>query len=227
MDLVGFKYKVELSINKDSASYITQYNDFWKWKISVERHSKGHILDAEHMDYTRKRLMAILPGWQTYRGAKCSYEKELPIALGRIVDAYNEIKQYSLLEFHKVPDDLLRFVWDTLGRVKEDSGVSRTDLDYFVIAVCKPLMFLWGQTLAFDSINRININKDRSLQFTLQLLRRSRWTYSYWKSVMQDFQRELLQKPDIIDYCKSHSCRVFGSNSIIPYGRYLDLYYYY
>jgi hypothetical protein len=227
MDLVSLKCKVEFSINKDTAPYISQYNDFWRWKISVERDNEGHILDADHIDNTRDRLLAILPSWQTYRGVKCNYEKELPIALGRIADAYNEIKQYSLLEFHQVPEDLLRFIWDTLGRVKEKDGVGRTDLNYFIIAVCKPLMFVWGQTLAFDSINRMNINKDWSLQCINHIELRNRWTYSYWKSVMQDFQRELLQQPNIIDYCGSHSNVAFGSNSIIPYGRYLDIYYYY
>jgi hypothetical protein len=227
MDLISLKNKVELSLNHESVPYIAQYNDFWTWKNSVERAGYRHILDIDHIDDTCKRLLSILPGWQTYRGAKCNYEKELPHALGKVSDAYNKIRQYSLLEFHQIPDEPLRLIWESLGCVKEAFGIRRTNLDYFIIAICKPLMFLWGQTLAFDSINRINIKKDSSLQITSPLLSTSRWTYSYWKAIMQDFQRELLQKPDIIDYCKSHSYLVFGSNSIIPYGRYLDIYYYY
>jgi len=179
------------------------------------------------LDDACKRLLGILPRWQTYRGVKCNYEKGLPIALSRIFDAYNEIRRYSLLEFHQIPDATLRFIWDVLGRVKEESGKRRANQDYFIIAVCKPLMFLWGQTLAFGSINRINIRKDASLQLTNRLQRGSRWTYSQWKAVMQDFQRELLQNPEIISHCQSHSRRVFGSDSIVPYGRYLDIYYYY
>lgn len=227
MDLTSFRNKVELLSNKASVTYINEYNDFWTWKISVERYRHGHILDTNNIDVTCKRLLAILPGWQTYRGVKCSYEKELPIALGGISDAYNQIRQYSLLEFHQIPDEPLRFIWDALGCVKEEFGIRRANLDYFIISVCKPLMFLWGQTLAFDSINRINIRKDSSLRITNTFPSTSRWTYSCWKAVMQDFQRELLKRPEIVNYCRSHSYLVFGANSIIPYGRYLDIYYYY
>ena len=227
MDLISFRNKVELPSNKESIKYINQYTGFWTWKTSVERHSYSHILDKDHRDETCKRLLAILPGWQTYRGVKCNYEKELPMALGKISDAYNQIRRYSLLEFHQIPDELLRFIWSALGCVKEEFGNRRVDLDYFIIAVCKPMMFLWGQTLAFDSLNRVNIRKDISLQLTHTLQNMSRWTYSYWKAIMQDFQRELLRKPEIINYCQSNSHIVFGSNSIVPYGRYLDIYYYY
>jgi len=131
------------------------------------------------------------------------------------------------LEFHRIPDDPLRLIWDTLGNVKEQIGFKRSDLKYFIIAVCKPLMFLWGQTLAFDSVNRRKIRKDNSLQLNNTLLATNRWTYSSWKIVMLDFQKVLLQKPEVIKYCQLHSFSVFGSNSIIPYGRYLDLFYYY
>jgi len=227
VDLISFKSKVELPSNKGSIIYINQYNDFWTWKISVEKQNRGHILDTVHLDDTCKKLLEILPRWQTYRGVKCNYEKRLTMALARISDAYNEIRQHSLLEFHQIPDATLRFIWDVLGRVKEELGDRRVNQDYFIIAVCKPLMFLWGQTLAFDSINRINIRKDASLKLTSHLQSGSRWTYSQWKSVMWDFQKELLQNPEVINHCQFHSYQVFGSDSIVPYGRYLDLYYYY
>lgn len=227
MDLTSFKNKVELPSNKGGIIYVDQYNDFWSWKISVEQHNRGYILDTVHLDDTCKKLLGILPRWQTYRGVKCDYEKRLPTALRQIADAYSEIKRYSLLEFNRIPDDPLKFIWDTLGSVKERSGVKQGDLNYFIIAVCKPLMFLWGQTLAFDSINRKNIRKDNSLRLSIALSTASRWTYSDWKTVMLDFQKELLQNPQIIEYCQLHSFSVFGSNSIIAYGRYLDLYYYY
>ncbi len=227
VDLISFKNKVELPSSKGSIIYINQYNDFWSWKISVEQHNRGHILDTVHLDDTCKKLLGILPRWQTYRGIKCNYGKRLPKALAGISDAYNEIRQHSLLEFHLIPDATLRFIWEVLGRVKEEFGDTQANQDYFIIAVCKPLMFLWGQTLAFDSINRINIRKDVSLKLTNRLHSGSRWTYSQWKCAMQDFQKELLQNPEIISHCQSHSRQAFGCDSIVPYGRYLDLYYYY
>lgn len=227
MDIISFKNKIENPPNGRSAYYIRQYNDFWAWKIHIEQYGNSHILDAEHIDVTCQRLLDILPKWQTYRGIKCDYEKDLPIALGDISDAYSQIRQYSLLEFQEIPEGQLLFIWHALGRVKERCGIKRADSDYFLISVCKPLMFLWGQTLAFDSINRINIRNDRSFEFTHTPPSRSRWSFSCWKSVMQDLQRQLLKSQDIVDYCKSYSYEIFGSNSLVPFGRYLDLFYYY
>ncbi len=226
VDLINLKNKIGLPFNKMGNTYVEQYNSFWFWKLSVEQYNNGHILDAIHLDHTCKMLIGILPKWQTYRGVKCNYKKMLPTALYQIAGAYSEIRNYSLLEFHKIPDKPLRLIWDTLGSVKEQIEVKRSDLNYFTIAICKPLMFLWGQTLAFDSINRRNIQKDTSLQLSNTFSAANRWTFPYWKIVMLDFQKALLQKPEIIKYCQLHSFSLFGSNSIIPYGRYLDLCYY-
>jgi len=227
MDIDSLKNKIEISPNTRSISYINQYNDFWAWKIWVEQECDGHILDAGHINDTCKRLFKILPRWQTYRGVKCNLEKELPLALTTIADAYNTIRRYSLLEFQQIPDKPLRLIWDTLGRIKEKNGISSNKTEYFIIAVCKPLMFIWGQTLAFDSINRFNIRKDDALVITKTHLRANRWSYLYWKNLMLEFQRELLKSPEIVDYCKKHSKQVFATDLVVPYGRYLDLYYYY
>ncbi len=227
INLINFKNKVEIPFKMGSNMYIEQYNDFWYWKLSVEQYNRGHILDGAHLHDTCKMLLRILPRWQTYRGSNCNYKKMLPIALYRIADAYAEIRHYSIFEFHRIPDHTLRFIWDTLGSVKERIGEKRSDLNYCTIAVCKPLMFLWGQTLAFDSVNRRNIRKDSSLQLSIILSVANRWSYAYWKIIMLDFQKVLTQKPEIIEYCQVYSFSVFGSNSIIPYGRYLDICYYY
>ncbi len=227
MDITIFEHKIEIPPDGRSTSYINQYNNFWAWKINVEQQNDSHILDSKHINDTCERLLGILPRWQTYRGVKCNFEKELPLALTTIADAYNMIRQYSLLEFQQIPDKPLRLIWDTLGRIKEKHGISRTNTECFIIAVCKPLMFIWGQTLAFDSINRINIRKDNTLMVTKTHLGTSRWPYLYWKNLMLDFQRELLKAPDIVNYCQKHSKQVFATNLIVPYGRYLDLYYYY
>ena len=227
MDITSFKNKNEIPPNGRSTSYINQYNEFWAWKIGVEQKSDNSILDTRHVNDTCERLLEILPRWQTYRGIRCDYEKELPLAMTTISHAYNKIRQYSLLEFNQIPDESLRLIWECLGLVKEKHRTKRPNLDYFVIAVCKPLMFIWGQTLAFDSINRINIRKDHSFETTETPLRSSRWSYSQWKTIMQDFQLELLKVPEVIDYCQSRSRQIFGTDFVVPYGRYLDLHYYY
>jgi len=227
MDLTNFKNKLEVPPSGRSISYIKQYNEFWARKLHIEQENNHHILDTNHVKDTCVQLMKILPRWQTYRGVKCNYEKNLPLAITSISHAYNDIRRFSLLEFEQIPDDSLRFMWENLGTVKEKQCLQRPNLNYFVIAVCKPLMFIWGQTLAFDSINRINIRNDRSLQLTESPQRSSRWSFSQWKTIMRDFQSELLQSPKVIDYCRSQSLQTFGTDFIVPYGRYLDLYYYY
>jgi hypothetical protein len=227
MDIIHFKNTIEKQPVGKGILYINQYNRFWTWKISVEKRSAHHILDSKHVNDTCKKLLEILPRWQTYRGVKCDYLKELPLALSKISDAYNEIRHFSLLNFQQIPDEPLQIIWDSLGRVKENKGTKRAHLDYFIIAVCKPLMFIWGQTLAFDSINRLNIRKDKSLEVTETIHRASRWHCLNWKTIMGDFQRELLKTPEIIKYCQIHSNQVYGTDFFVPYGRYLDLYYYY
>ncbi|MFC1945434.1 hypothetical protein ACFLWF_01625 [Chloroflexota bacterium] len=227
MDRTSFRNKIGFSPTKRSISYIKQYNDFWSWKIGVEQHNCDHILDTKHIDETHKRLIDILPRWQTYRGVNCNYKSDLPLALKTISDAYNRIRKYSLLDFQQIPDEPLHFIWDILGRIKEKNGSARSNSDYFVISVCKPLMFLWGQTLAFDSINRINIQKDKSLELTQPHIYESRWPYLFWKTVMQDLQREMLKSQGVVDYSMSHSYENYGTNLTVPFGRYLDLYYYY
>lgn len=227
MDLNSFRNKIETMPKGRSMSYVKQYNRFWAWKISIEQNGNNSILDTRYVNDTCHRLLEILPRWQTYRGIKCDYGRELPRAIRSISNAYNEIRQYSLLEFNQIPDNSLRLIWESLGIVKEGNKTKRPNLDYFVIAICKPLMFLWGQTLAFDSINRVNIRKDRSIVTTESPHRSSRWSYSQWKTIMQDFQLELLKGPNLIDYCQSHSRKNFGTDFAVPYGRYLDIYYYY
>jgi hypothetical protein len=220
-------FKIEPFHNGRSWSYINQYNDFWAWKIRIEQQDNQHILDSTHIYETSQRLVKILARWQTYRGVKCDFYNRLPSALMMIADAYNSIRRYTLLDFHDLSDEPLRIIWDALGQVKEKQGVVLTDPEYFIISICKPLMFIWGQTLAFDSINRQKIMLDESLRIEGGILRRNRWKYSAWKSIMNNISREMKKNRKLINYFKKYSLNEFGSNSIIPYGRILDIYYYY
>jgi hypothetical protein len=139
MNLDRFKKKMQ---SKDYMTYRSQYNSFWQWKICVEESGKNNILDDRHRAATCRKLLDILPGWQTWRGAECDYESVFPVALSNIADCYDEIRQYSLLNFNEIPDKLLEEIWHELGRVKEEFGTRRIKGDYFIISVCKPLMFL-------------------------------------------------------------------------------------
>jgi hypothetical protein len=212
MDLKSFKTKLESYGMKYS-----EYNGFWRWKIGIEANGKGHILDNNHRGDTSRKLLDILPGWQTYRGVKCDYETWLPVSLNNIANAYDQIRNYSLLDFDKIPDESLKLIWHELGRVKTESGNRRGEGDYFVISVCKPLMFMWGQTPAFDSKNR-----DNMYLFPLGNL----WYFRWWKEALEDFQKELLRHTDVINYCREKATEIYNSEYVIPYGRFLDIYYY-
>lgn len=111
-------------------------------------------------------------------------------------------------------------IWHELGRVKEPNGNTRRDWGYSIISICKPLILLWGQTLAFDSRVRANIPN----QYNILMGHRSPLTT--WKEVMIRFQEDLKQNPKIVDCFKEESLKRFGNNSIVPYGRFLDIYYF-
>lgn len=203
-------------------SYRRQYDSFWAWKVHVEQQPGSHILDNQHRDIACNKLLAILPGWQTWRGTTCDYDKQFPIALGNIANYYDQIRQYSLLDLNKVPTQALQEIWHELGRVKEPSGSRTKAGDYCVIAICKPLMFIWGQTLPFDSMNRKNIRRDRSLSLTIPIPLRGRWVFSEWTTIMGDFQRELSGLPQITGKMQTTASTTFNSTVAVPYGRYLD-----
>ncbi|MBI2832363.1 MAG: hypothetical protein HYX79_08920 [Chloroflexi bacterium] len=215
MDLSKFESRIPSSNFMDQNS---QYYHFWKWKIGIEKDGKAHILDNEHRANTCQKLLDILPGWQTWRGAKCHYRDVFPIALRNIASSYAKVRQYSLLDFNEIPEAPLKKIWHELGCVKEESGARRIKGDYCIISICKPLMFLWGQTLAFDSENRKNIR-------LVSIPRKARWEFSRWRNTMIGLQRQLLSKPEIVYFLTQKSIEVFNTNFLTPYGRCLDLYY--
>ncbi|MFO7996934.1 MAG: hypothetical protein R6U93_07360 [Dehalococcoidia bacterium] len=202
--------------------YERSYNDFWEWKIEVEAGGTCHILDDRHRDDACKRLLKVLPSWKTYRRVKCDYKTWLPISLSNIVDAYDQIRKYDLLSFDRIPIAPLKLIWHELGRVKTVSYQRTQDGKYFVIAVCKPLMFIWGQTPPFDSRNRANIIKDR----LYRLPNGGRWSFDWWRLILDDLRQALLLNPSIINDCEGRANQIWKSSHIIPYGRLLDIYYF-
>jgi len=226
IDLKGFNDKFESTRTScDFEKYDREYNDFWQWKIATEKNGTSHILDGEHLPQTCQKLLNILPGWKTWRGVQCKYQKLFPIALGNISTAYNEIRKYSLLEFATIPEEPLKLIWHELGRVKEEFGCRRDRGDYFVIPICKPLMFLWGQTLPFDSRNRENIKGDSLLRLEIRILGR-RWYFCEWKRVLTDFNKKLSANAELLSYCTEKAKEIYKSEYAIPYGRFLDIYYF-
>lgn len=144
----------------------------------------------------------------------------LEISLGRISEAYNQIRSYSLLEFNEVPQEPLELIWHELGRVKEKDGVIEPKGDYYIVPISKPLMFLWGQTLVFDS--KVRVRVPRSFKVPRY---DTRWHFKEWSRIMAKFQEDLREQPETVDIFKQVSREKYGSDSTVPYGQFLDLYY--
>jgi hypothetical protein len=214
MDLESFRAKLESGMV--ATVYGSQYNGFWGWKIEVEASGREHILDERRKNDAARKLLDILPGWQTYRGVDCDYYTWLPISLSNIAEAYNEIRDWTLLDFDKMPLEPLELIWHELGRVKTTSGKRNGLGEYYVIAVCKPLMFLWGQTPAFDSVNRDE----------LYISHGASWCFEWWVDELKDLQKKLVKDPAIVAYCRQKALGIYGPNYVVPYGRFLDIYYY-
>ena len=200
--------------------YLENFDYVWKWKVSVENEVNS-VLDEEHRDETFKRLVKILPKWQTYRnGENSSPYRTLKESLQNISDVYNEIREYSLLKFDEIPIKSLQHIWHDLGRVKESDGNTNPNEKYYAIAACKPLLLIWGQTPAFDTKVRENFPREygvKKLDF--------RMTFMQWYKAMTMISDDLNRQPNCIEAMVEMSRKRYGDDKTIPYGRYLDIYY--
>jgi hypothetical protein len=199
------------------------FHQFWKWKLNVES-NKESILAPNYINETFRRLRRALPKWRTYRPFKSTEcLNTLRISLERISEAYLEIRNVDLLGLRRAPLEQLRLIWHELGRAKEQAGRANTQGRYYIVAVSKPLLFLWGQTLAFDSIVRANIPR---FGLCSSLINDTRWDFETWIGIMENLASLLRNKPCAIDAFKKEAEKKYGRDSIVPYGRFLDIYYY-
>lgn len=216
IDQKEFKHRLQTFEQLD---YAGDFKGFWKWKLRTEL-KNAHILDDAHRRETYHRLSLILPGWLTYRpfdSAACL--KILKDSLRNMSEAYNQVRSYTLLEFDEIPDEPLELIWHELGRAKEVGGNKNSTGYYYIVSICKPLMFLWGQTLAFDSLVRENV----PLRYNVP--KSNRWSFENWERVMKKIQRNLKQNSEATDFFKQASREKYETDSIVPYGQFLDLYY--
>lgn len=214
IDLEEFRTK----LTTFSQYYMRDFDGFWKRKLQIET-EEHHILSDSHRRETCRKLWTILRGWQAYRPYNSTACLGiLEDSLERITDAYNQIRNYSLLEFDHVPDKPLELIWHELGRVKEEDGRRDPYGYYYIVSLSKHLMFLWGQTLAFDSRVRARI------PWSYHAPKGNRWCLEDWKRVMSSFQEELRDSRETLDTFNRESLRRYGTDSIVPYGRFFDVY---
>lgn len=180
------------------------------------------VLDEKHRDETYRRLSFILPKWQTYRpmdNTPCL--ATLKNSLSNISEAYNQLKRHTLLDFENIPQEALKTVWHELGKAKETRGETNDYGSYSVISVCKPLLLIWGQTLAFDSKVRKNLPQKYGIDKYS-----GNWNMKEWIRVMTLLSRELNQDKKAIEFIKEKAAEWYGENAPVPYGRLLDIYYF-
>jgi hypothetical protein len=200
--------------------YANSYYGFWRRKTQIELEG-GSILDKEHLTITFRLLSKAMKSWQAYRPMSAvlclqRLENKLP----DIIQPYEKIRGFSLLDFDKAPSDELKTLWNKLGCVKEDDGAENNPPVYFAVAITKPLMFLWGQTPAFDEYvrNRMPVMNSSGLET-------NRWSFSMWYGAMRWFQDWLRNQPEFLSYAREISAEEFGSKNSVPFGQFIDLNY--
>jgi hypothetical protein len=219
MKIEDFRSRFQSFREIDYKTYPYCFGEFWKWKLRTETENE-HILDARHIEETHKKLGETLKRWRWNRPYKhAELAERLRRALENIRDAYDQIRKYSLLEFNSIPDEPLKLIWHELGCVKTKEEKSRSGY-YLIMGTTKPLMLLWGQTPAFDSVVRAKMPK-----FGIPRLTDNYWDFMIWKTVLTKFQEGLKQQPEVIQVFREVSREEYGSDSITPYGQFLDLYY--
>jgi len=187
----------------------------------VEANSSAHILDDNHRKEAYAKLCNILPKWQTYRNGDNSEPlKTLERALINIAEEYNQLRNYTLLEFDKIPIELLAKVWHELGRVKEKNGSRNKNGYYSAIAVTKPLLLMWGQTPAFDSRVRSHMAQSYSIpKYSCN------WRLDDWTRATNQLSETLKTSVKLAEFMKEETIRRYGEKTTVPYGRYIDVYY--
>ena len=152
LDAEKMRERFKLFKKIDYGTYPYCFGEFWKWKLRTENESE-HILNDRNAGIANGKLGQTLKIWQWHRPyAFATFAPRLKKALVDMQESYNQIRKFSLLEFDKIPKDQLERVWHELGSVK---NLGKNVGGYYsVMATTKPLMFLWGQTLAFDSVVR-------------------------------------------------------------------------
>ena len=212
--------KLRRAMKSFDPKYLLDFNDFWLWKNQIENQSNS-ILDDDFIETTHTKLYKILKGWQTYRnGNNSDSSKTLKISLKNMREDYDQIRKYTLLNFKDIPEFELRMIWHELGRVKEYEGETNEGGDYYSVAVTKPLLLLWGQTPAFDT----NVRKNLPRRYGVSGMS-FRMGFSKWYEVLSLLSAELKESLGFIDAVQKLSLELYGETAVIPYGRFVDIYY--
>jgi hypothetical protein len=206
------KYKVFESIDQKNSP--NTFSRFWKYKLGVEN-EHAHIIDRYHLTETLSKLMPTLKIWRWHRPYDFDYcSKLFQSAVEKISDSYTKIRNFSLLKLDEIPLSELKKIWDSLGTI-EDRKYGK-----LVMKITKPLMFLWGQTPAFDTVVRANMPL-----INLRGFQNTRWNFNLWMDALKRLQVYLCQNAEVEECFRKMSIEKYGTDTVIPYGQFFDLYY--
>lgn len=218
IDAKEFERKYKDFERLDSANRPHTFHGFWSYKLRVEKEN-GHLLDNENINETLARLGPILKIWKWHRPYEFEHCFEpFKNSVRSISDSYAKIRSFSLMEFDKAPVKDLERIWNALGSVKPNG--SNGQHGALVMTITKPLMFLCGQTPAFDSVVR-----EKMPSFNLNGFKDTRWEFSLWINVMAKLQTYLNSNVELVSSFKRVSSEKYGPEAMIPYGQFLDLCY--
>jgi hypothetical protein len=204
-----FERKYEDFERLDFANRPNTFHGFWSIKLRVEKEN-SHLLDNKNINETLARLGPILKIWKWHRPYEFEHCFEpFKKSVRSISDSYSKIRNFSLMEFDKAPVKDLERIWNALGSVKPKG--SHGQYDELVMTITKPLMFLWGQTPAFDSVVR-----EKMPSFNLTGFKNTRWEFSLWISVMTKLQTYLTSNAELVSSFRRISTEKYGNGSDGP-----------
>ena len=219
------------SCTSDSSTFV----NFWKRKIKLETNSES-ILDESNIDLTTNCLIGMAKSWKLYRGTKMVHIKNnLRNTLQQITSLYDTVRSKTLMDLgtKKVSEDLekpLNDLWEKLASIKDKENSEKS---FLIMAPTKFLMFLWGQTPAFDEYLRTRYAKglwNKSSGDELNKnpwTRNNRWTFKEWIGALNLIGDRIRKNNLLKTKLEELNDRYFESkseNRIIPYGFFIDAY---
>ncbi len=220
IDITEFEKRIRILERIEEKEKPYTFSNFWFYKLKIEDKT-NHILDKEHIERTILKLGNILKKWEwnkPYSFEHCI--KKLSQSLTRIAEPYNRIRKVSLKDFDKIQEKELRNIWKELGSIKETKANIHSNLGQLVIPITKPLMILWGQTPIFDSVTRKDIWFSKYKEY-----KNPRWNCSFWIHIMKELSNIIKQNKEVDETFQQIALKKYGTNSLIPYGRFFDIYF--
>jgi hypothetical protein len=218
IDVIEFEKRWRIFEGVENKEKPHTFSNFWSYKLKIENET-NHILDKENIERTLLKLGNILKKWEWNR--PYSFEdcfKRLSQSLSRISESYNRIRNFSLKDFDKIPEKELRIIWKELGSTLEPQNNNQGQL---IMPITKPLMILWGQTPTFDSAIRDYMWFSNYKEF-----KNPRWNCSFWLHIMSELSKFINQNTKVDETFRRIALKKYGTEKLIPYGRFFDIYFY-